>query len=127
MKAKVIESGQIIDVICDDYEFGHYYVVGDNGRLISDYYESDLEIIKEEDEIVNSIYENLWVVRNHSGRLLMFTEKPVRLTNIQRWDASIDPIPLLTKFPGIDLDMFKNLKWEDEPIRIRMILVNMNE
>ena len=125
MLAIVKKYNKRVNVTQDSTRPEIYYEWGENGRIVSDYHVSQLEF--QDEEKVNSTYENLWVVRNHSGRLLMFIEKPVRLTHIQCWDASTDPIPLLTKFPGIDLDMFKNLKWEDEPMKVRMILVNINE
>ena len=124
MKAKVIDGGWIVDVEQDAHDPHTFIEMGENGRLVSDYHISQLEFL-EDDVVENSIYENLWVVRNGSGRLLMFTEEPVRRGNYERWDGGSEPIPLLTKFPGIDLKMFDDLKYEDEPVRVRMILVRI--
>lgn len=126
MKARILKGNNIVEVTQDPEDENHFYQFGEHGRLVSDYDISDFEII-EDDKIENITYENLWVVRNDSGRLLMFTERPVRLEHIKKWDSSVEPIPLLTKFPGINLDMFKNLKWEDEPRKIRMILVDIED
>ena len=126
MKARILKSNNIVDVTQDPENENYFYQFGEHGRLVSDYSISDLEII-EDDKIKNIIYENLWVVRNDSGRLLMFTEKPARLDHIKKWDSSINHIPLLTKFPGINLDMFNDLKWEDEPRKIRMILIDIED
>ena len=126
MKAKLIKDGnRVVEVSQDPENVSHFYQFGEHGRLVSDYDISDLEIIEDNDKIENTIYESLYVVRNFSGKLLMFTEKPKRLNHIKRWDSSVDPISLVVKFPGIDLNMFNDLTWEDEPMKIRMILVKI--
>ena len=124
MKARIFKSEKIVEVSQDPEDITHFYQFGEHGRLVSDYDISDLELI-EDDEPENLTYENLWVVRNESGRLLMFTEKPKRLNNIKKWDASVDPIILSTTYPGIDLRLFDNLTWNDDPVKIRMILVKI--
>ena len=120
MKARVKDGGYIINVCTCSDEPNHYYEIED-GRTVSDYDISQIELLDDEKH-VQILYDNLWVVRNGSGRLLMFPEKPIRIESIKKWDAGVEPIHLMTMFPGIDLNMFKNLTWKDEPIKLKMIL-----
>lgn len=126
MRARVKDGGYIIDVCSCPDEPNHYFVVED-GRTVSDYDISEIELLDDEETPVQIVYDNLYIVRNDSGRLLMFPEKPIRINHIKKWDAGIEPIPLLTKFPGINLDMFKNLTWKDEPIKVRLILTYQDD
>lgn len=124
MKAKVLEYGQyghVVEVFQDPENKNHFYEFGENGRTISDYDISDLEFITEdcqENQFV--IYNKVWVVRNRTGSLMMFTsEPPIRDNRNGRWDG-FSGFYILSKFPGIDLGMFDGLTWEDDPVKVNL-------
>jgi len=67
----------------------------------------------------------MWVARTKSGLLQLFSGKPYKevLSNnmfcVERWNCSGD----LFTFSG-NIDLFSNLKWEDEPIEVELIIKN---
>lgn len=121
MKAKVLDYGHIIEVSQDPENPNHFYEFGENGRLISDYLGDDLEFIEDDfDDGVQCVeYDNIWVARNRSGSLTMFTEKPVKNISSGRWE-SYNGFYMFSLFPGMDFSMFDKLKWEDEPLHLKI-------
>ena len=55
----------------------------------------------------------LWVARDWGGMLFAYFNKPIRDTVWKEWDS--DKVSL-----RIDDSFFPELKWEDEPIEIRI-------
>ena len=55
----------------------------------------------------------LWVARDWGGMLYAYFNKPIRDTVWKEWDS--DKVSL-----RIDDSFFPELKWEDEPIEIRI-------
>ena len=59
-----------------------------------------------------------WVARDYDTLLHFFKFKPFRIS--QRWDAPGDAIHILG-------DYFPELKWEDDPIKVNLCLIQVNE
>ena len=55
----------------------------------------------------------LWVARDWGGMLFAYFNKPIRDTVWKEWDS--DKVSL-----SIDDSFFPELKWEDQPIEIRI-------
>ena len=55
----------------------------------------------------------LWVARDWGGMLYAYFNKPIRDTVWKEWDS--DKVSL-----SIDDSFFPDLKWEDEPIEIKL-------
>ena len=64
----------------------------------------------------------LWVARDWGGMLYAYFNKPIRDTVWKEWDS--DKVSL-----RIDDSFFPELKWEDEPIeiRIRPVITDLDE
>jgi hypothetical protein len=67
----------------------------------------------------------MWVARTKSGLLQLFSSKPYRevlwsnMFCVERWNCNGD---LFTFSDNIDL--FSDLKWEDEPIEVELVIKN---
>lgn len=55
----------------------------------------------------------MWVARDKSGTLALYTERPVRSTCVGVWSLRGEFIYLDEDDPN-----FKNLTWEDEPVEV---------
>lgn len=56
----------------------------------------------------------MYVARDKKGVLFLFKTKPVRIDDTWSWDEYSYVL---------DSDMFPNLKWEDEPLRVNLVAV----
>lgn len=56
----------------------------------------------------------MYVARDEKGILLLFKNKPVRMDDTWSWDEYSYVL---------DSDMFPNLKWEDEPLEVNLVVV----
>lgn len=56
----------------------------------------------------------MYVARDKKGVLFLFKTKPVRMDDTWSWDEYSY---------ALDSDMFPNLKWEDEPLRVNLVAV----
>lgn len=113
MKAKIIETGLIIDVYkCSD---GKFYQ-SECGRTIGGYTATELDpnIGSELNEVnfakKQSVAINGWIARTEFGDLELYTEYPERL-GIGSWYSQLGELTLPT-------DYFHDLKWSDEPLAV---------
>lgn len=56
----------------------------------------------------------MWVARDKSGTLALYTERPVRSTRVGVWSLRGGEFIYLDE----DDPNFKNLTWEDEPVEV---------
>lgn len=66
----------------------------------------------------------MWIARDKDGQLTLFTNKPHRCTAVgwdnESWD--VESMDEFTDMMILNLDLFPNLTWEDEPIEIELTL-----
>jgi hypothetical protein len=56
----------------------------------------------------------MWVARDKSGLLALYTKRPVRSTSVGVWSFREGEFMLLDE----DDPNFKDLTWEDEPVEV---------
>lgn len=56
----------------------------------------------------------MWVARDKSGLLALYTKRPVRSTSVGVWAFREGEFMLLDE----DDPNFKNLTWEDDPVEV---------
>lgn len=59
----------------------------------------------------------MWVAREKSGRLFLFTNKPIRHEKCPGLWVNDN---VITPIMEIDPSLFPNLKWEDEPLEVEL-------
>lgn len=69
---------------------------------------------------------NLWLGRNQDGSLCLCTTQPYRNSLHPWWSANHNVIifsthPIMSRLCPNQKDLFKDLKWEDEPLRVKLV------
>lgn len=105
----------------------------ENGRYCDEVLELDdsLRGLTCEDGLVDVILVpapngNLWLGRNQDGSLRLCTTQPYRNSLHPWWSANHEVIifstdPIMSHGCTNLKDEFKNLKWEDEPLRVKLV------
>ena len=60
-----------------------------------------------------------WITRDKDGELWLHTHKPKRVSypgGLEYWEASMNPNA--SEMQILNEKLFKDLKWEDEPIEV---------
>ncbi|MBD5585368.1 MAG: hypothetical protein HDQ88_09820 [Clostridia bacterium] len=111
MKAKVIETGEIIEVF-QDFTQAMWF---DKAQPHKSYHPNDLEFLPEESKEVTI---EGWVARGaNPHHLALYERKPDRLSDIWGFSHSLQLDP--TSFPEVT--------WESEPKRVKITITPIEE
>jgi hypothetical protein len=65
-----------------------------------------------------------WITRDKDGELWLHTHKPKRVSypgGVEYWESSMNPNS--NEMEILDKRLFKDLKWEDGPVRVEIKVV----
>ena len=99
-----------------DYEYGHIYT------CLSD---DDKKLFNETLKYLNTLMDNvkqqsMWIARDEDGSLRIYNDEPIRSCIDDKWTIDFSKT-LYDECMAIDDDLFPELKWEDEPLEIKLI------
>lgn len=105
MKAKVIKTGEIIDVFQDFTQIMWY----DKIRPYKGYHPNDLEFLPDTEGVTIDGF----VARNHNHKIFLYRNHPERLSSVGYWFDIInkDKIELPSEF-------FPSITWQDSPKKV---------
>lgn len=101
-----------------DYEYGHIYT------CLSD---DDKKLFNETLKCLNTLMDNvkqpsMWIARDKDGTLWLYIDEPRRSSIFSKWEVDTEKSLLRADdCMEIDGDLFPELKWEDEPLEIKLI------
>ena len=118
MKAKVIETGEIIEVF-QDFTQAMWF---DKAQPHKSYHPNDLEFLPEESKEVTI---EGWVARDKCGPtdlgLRIYTAYPRRMEGLKRWNGREAESVL------IDHSLFPEVTWNSEPKKVRLTITQIEE
>ena len=119
MKAKVIATGDVIDVVKDWDNVGGVVYVGYADKDGNFYQENELELNPDTHE---KVIEG-WVARDKCGPtdlgLRIYTAYPRRMEGLKRWNGRE------AKSVLIDHRLFPEVTWESEPLKVKLTITPM--
>ena len=59
----------------------------------------------------------MWIARDEDNTLVLWTEKPIRYIETGLWN-----VPKFGKRIELDNKLFSELKWEDEPVEVEIVV-----
>lgn len=93
-------------------------------RIIENY-EEEIELLRKmEKRLINDLKEKAdaseegWVARDSTGDLFCYKSKPVRMLKLRQWRANISSPWKGSVLFALPNDLFPELTWRDEPIKI---------
>ena len=126
------EEGNIVDVTVDcasgtdhqsvtviDMKTGDPVDIEIPETLLKDHTKALIEELSKYKAPENKYKITGWIARDENGELYFHKHKPVRVTFMSGWDSS--------KFFEIDRDLFPDLKWENNPMRVECVFTPIKE
>jgi hypothetical protein len=126
------DEGNIVDVTVDcasgtdhsavtviDMKTGDPVEIEISEHLLKDHTKALIEELSKYKAPENETKINGWVARDKNGELYFHERKPVRVTFLSGWDSP--------KFFEIDRDLFPDLKWKNNPMRVACVFIPVNE
>ena len=107
MKARIKETGEVVDVEYDDDDL--YVVIGRRQYL----YASEFDFITEPEEEVRI---DGFVARDKDGSLNLFNGEPERIADCT-WGIYPGDLGL-----GLPKEYFPDLKWESDPLKVTITI-----
>ena len=101
-----------------DYECGRLNIIlSDEDKKL---YRETLECL---DILIDDMKQpSMWVARDKDGTLWLYIDEPRRSSIFSKWEVDTEKSLLRSDdCMEIDGDLFPELKWEDEPIQIKLI------